>query len=280
DLRPSSYGGAVRLAGGVPVLLPVPPPGEYDVTAAATAVCARLDGLVSAAHGLDQRVQLLEQNSGSGATRDAIQAEIASQVAPLSQRLATAERSLEAIARVQNERQADARSAALTLALTNLKRAISDGRPFAAELAAVGNLSAAKLPVLQLSPYQDEGVLSIAQLQSEFAEASQKTIERHYSNKSKTFMGEVLSRAKSAIQVRPADSTGDTVEAILGRMSAPLWAGDLNGALIHGAALSDPPQEMKNWFGKAQARVAADDALRKTDQEILASLTKAAAPRH
>ena len=51
DLLPSSYGDAVRLAGGAPVLLPVPPPGEYDVTAAATAVCARLDGLVISGGG-------------------------------------------------------------------------------------------------------------------------------------------------------------------------------------------------------------------------------------
>ncbi|UMG92462.1 gamma-glutamyl-gamma-aminobutyrate hydrolase family protein [Nocardioides sp. TF02-7] len=51
DLLPSEYGDAVRLAGGVPVLLPVPAPGWPDVAAAAAAVCERLDGLVVSGGG-------------------------------------------------------------------------------------------------------------------------------------------------------------------------------------------------------------------------------------
>jgi putative glutamine amidotransferase len=50
DLLPSEYGDAVRRAGGVPVLLPVPASGA-DVAAAAAAVCARLDGLVVSGGG-------------------------------------------------------------------------------------------------------------------------------------------------------------------------------------------------------------------------------------
>ncbi len=48
DLLPSEYGDRVRLAGGVPLLLPVPAPltRAEDVATAAAAVCARLDGLV------------------------------------------------------------------------------------------------------------------------------------------------------------------------------------------------------------------------------------------
>jgi hypothetical protein len=244
-------------------------------------VRARLDGIMSASRSLDQavqslsqRVQALEQKPGGGQSKDAVQAEISAQLAPVSQRIATMEREVEALVRAQNERQSDARAAALTLALTNLKRAISDGRPFAAELAAVENISSTKLPVSQLAPYKDEGVSSLADLQSEFASASQKTIEKYYTNKSNGIMGEVLNRAKAAIQVRPAGSKGDSVEAILGRMEASLKAGDLKAALAQGAALEDPPEEMRAWFAKAQARVAADEAIRKTDQELLASLTK------
>jgi hypothetical protein len=69
------------------------------------------------------------------------------------------------------------------------------------------------------------------------------------------------------------------VEAIIGRMSAALKAGDIKTALLQGAALPSPPQEMMDWFQRAQARVAADDALRKTDQELLAALTKAPSRR-
>jgi hypothetical protein len=249
-------------------------------------VRSRLDGMVNAGRDLDRAVQALsekiqglESQTGGGPLKTDVRAEIASQTAPLGQRLASAERELEALVRAQNERQADSRTAALTLALTNLKRAISDGRPFAGELAAAETLSPAKLPISQLSPYKDAGVSSLAELQNEFADASQKTIEKHYGGKPNGFMGEVLSRAKSAIQIRPADSTGSTVEAILARMGAALKSGDLKGALMQGAALEEPPQEMKDWLGKAQARAAADEAVRKTDQELLASLTKATARR-
>jgi len=236
--------------------------------------------LDSAVQALSDKIQALEsQAGGGGASKSDVRGEIAAQTAPLGQRLAAAERELDTLMRAQNERQSDSRTAALTLALTNLKRAISDGRPFAAELAAAETLSPAKLPISQLTPYKDAGVSSLAELQNGFADASQKTIEKYHSGKSSGFMGEVLSRAQSAIQIRPADSTGSTVEAILGRMSAALKSGDLKGALMQGTALEDPPQEMKDWLGKAQARAAADEAVRKTDQELLAALTKAPARR-
>jgi hypothetical protein len=250
-------------------------------------VRSRLDGMVNAGRDLDRAVQALSekiqalesQAGGGGSSKGEIRAEIAAQTAPLGQRLASAERELEALTRTQNERQSDSRTAALTLALTNLKRAISDGRPFAGELAAAETLSAAKLPISQLAPYKDTGVSSLADLQAGFANASQKTIEKYYGAKSNGFMGEVFSRAKSAIQIRPADSTGSAVEASLGRMSTALKSADLKGALFEGAALEDPPQEMKDWLAKAQARAAADDAVRRTDQELLAALTKATARR-
>jgi hypothetical protein len=69
------------------------------------------------------------------------------------------------------------------------------------------------------------------------------------------------------------------VEAILGRMGTAVKSGDLKTALQQGPAFQHPAQEMIDWFAKAQARAAADEALRKTDQELLASLTRPAARR-
>ncbi len=248
---------------------------------------ARVDGIVNAARGLDetvqslsQRLEAVEQRAGGRPAKDAIQAELAGQIAPLTQRLASLERDLEAISRTQNERQSDARTAALTLALTNLKRAIGDGRPFSAELAAVENLSTLKLPVSQLAPYKEGGVLSMAELQRDFAAASQKALQSYYRGKGNSFMGEVFSRAKAAIQIKPADGKGDTPEAILGRMDNALKAGNLRDALTEAAALDGPAQEeMQSWLGKAQQRATAEEALRKTDQELIAAMTKAPARR-
>jgi hypothetical protein len=246
-------------------------------------VQARLDGIVNASRALQatvqslsQRLQAVERKNGDAQIKEAIQTEVTGQLAALSQRLASIERDLEALTRAQNERQADARAAALTLALTNLKRAVADGRAFSGELTAVENLSTVKLPVSELTPYKDTGVLSLAELQREFAEISRKAIQSYYRSSSNSVMSEVISRAKAAIQVKPTGSTGDSVEAILGRMETSLKAGDLQAALTEGAALQGPArQEMQAWLAKAQARAVADETLRKTDEELLASLTRA-----
>jgi hypothetical protein len=245
---------------------------------------SRLDGIVEVTRGLDQsvlaltqKVQALEAHPGGGGeSRENLRAEIAAQTAALQQRLASAERELDGLTRAQTERLADARTASLTLALTNLKRAVADGRPFPAELAAVETMSGGKLPVSQLGPYKDTGVTTLAALQMDFAEVSKKTVEAHYAAKSSGFMGDMLSRAKSVVQIKPSDSAGNSVEAILGRMGTAIKSGDLKTALSHGGTLEHSPQEMMDWFAKAQARAAADEALRRTDQELLASLTKPA----
>ena len=239
-------------------------------------VRARIDGLAKAAQAegdsmqaLSQKLQALEEKPAAEPAKEAIQSEVSSQVAPIAERMTALEHS-------HAERASDARTAALTLALTNLKRAINEGRPFAQELAAVENLSSSKLPISDLSPYKDGGVPSLAQLQRDFQEVVSNVIQKHYHGKADSIMGEMLSRARAVIQVKPTGDTGDSVEAILGRMQAALKAGDLRTALTEGAALEGPAkEELQPWFEHAQARAAVDEAIRKTDQDLLASLTKA-----
>lgn len=244
-------------------------------------VRARLESLAKAAkmgddsvQALSQKVQALEQKpAAEPVSKETIQAEVSLQVAPIAERMTALEHS-------HSERASDARTAALTLALTNLKRAIGEGRPFAHELAAVENLSSAKLPISDLAPYKDAGVPSLSQLQRDFAETVRNVIQKHYHGKSDSIMGEMLSRARAAIQVKPSGSAGDSVEAVLGRMETALKAGDLRAALTEGAALEGPAkEELQGWLEQAQARATVDEAVRKTDQSLLESLTKASARR-
>ncbi len=257
---------------------------------------SRLDNLSKAAkaedesvQSLSQKVRALEQKPIPQLEREAVQAEIASQMAPVTERLAGLERSqnekasevtqrLAGVERTQSERASDARTAAVTIALTNLKRAVSDGKPFAAELTSIESLSSEKLPVSQLAPYKDTGVPSLSQLQREFADTVRDVIVKHYHGKAESFMDEILSRARGAIQVTPTGSAGDTVEAVLGRMEKALKAGDVKSALTESAALEGPAKaELQTWLEHAQARAAAEEAVRKTDQDLFASLTKTSA---
>ncbi len=256
---------------------------------------------------LSQKVQALEEKPAPQPDKEAVQAEIASQVTPVAERLAGLERTqsekasevtdrlaglehaqsektsevterLAGIERTQSERASDARTATVTIALTNLKRAISEGKSFATELTAIETLSPEKLPVSELAAYKDTGVASLSQLQREFADAVRDVIVKHYQGNAQSFVDQILSRARGAIQVKPIGSGGDTVEAVLGRMEKALKAGDLKGALTESATLEGPAkEELQTWLEHAQARATVDEALRKTDQDLLASLTKASA---
>jgi hypothetical protein len=222
------------------------------------------------AHSLIQRVQAVEEKPAAS-PKEAIQSEIATQVGPITERLAGLEKS-------QSERASDARTSAVTLALTELKRAVADGRPFATELSAVESLSQEKLPVSELAPYKDKGVPSLVHLQREFSDTARSVIQKHYSGKSESVMGEILSRARAVVQVKPIGATGDSVESVLGRIDGSLKAGDLKGALAEATSLEGPAKEqLQAWLDRAKARAEADEAVRKTDRELIASLTKTSA---
>ncbi len=256
-------------------------------------VRSRIDTIASSAktaeegvRTLTQKVEALEQKPSADSAKEAIHADIAaqiapvaSQIAPLAAQIAPLSDRVAAIEALQNERVSDARTAALTIALTNLRRVISEGRPFATELSAVESLSPSKLPVSDLAANKDKGVASLAELQRGFADVSRAVISKHYSGKSDSILGEVLARARAAVQVRPAGGGGDTIEAKLGRIEAALKAGDLKGALTEAQTIEGPAKdELQPWLDRAEARAAADEAVRKTDTELLASLSKAHRP--
>jgi hypothetical protein len=259
-------------------------------------VRSRLDDLSKATkaedesvQSLSQKVEAIEQKPAPQPDKEAVQAEIASQMAPVAERLTGLEHSqsekasevterLAGIERTQSERASDARTATVTIALKNLERAITEGKPFATELSAIESLSSEKLPVSELASYKETGVPSLSQLQHEFTDTVRDVIVKHYHGKAESFLDEVLSRARGAVQVKPLGGAGDTVESVLGRMEKALKAGDLNGALTESAALEGPAkEELQTWLKHAQNRAAADEAVRKTDQELLASLTKTSA---
>ena len=259
-------------------------------------VRSRLDDLSKATkaedelvQSLSQKVQALEQKPVPQPEKEVVQAEIASQIAPVAERLAGIERTqsekasevterLAGIERTQSERASDARTATVAIAMKNLERAVTEGKPFATELSAIEKLSSEKLPVSELASYKETGVPSLSQLQHEFTDTVRNVIVKHYHGKAESFVDEMLSRARGAIQVKPIGGAGDTVEALLGRMEKALKAGDLKGALTESASLEGPAkEELQAWLEHAQARAAADEAVRKTDQELLASLTKTSA---
>jgi hypothetical protein len=257
--------------------------GEVKKKVEAVAGDAKTAG--EAAQSVAQKVQALEQKASSDPAKDTIHAEVASQLAPVALQITSVASQVSPLAdrvagleKVQGERSADARTAALTISLTNLKRAVAEGRPYAAELATVESLTSSKLPVSDLAVYKDKGVASLAELQRDFVQVARNVIQKHYHGKADTLVGEVLSRARAAIQVKPSGGAGDTVEAVLGRIDSALKTGKLRTALTEAASIDGPAKEdLRAWLDRAQGRATAEEAVQKTESELLASLSKSSA---
>lgn len=247
----------------------------------------RMDMLVQHVSGIDKeladfgaRIESAEKGAATSTGAADAQSEAARAVAPLLTRLTALEREMNSVSKVQAERQGDTKAAALAIAFTNLKRAIADGRPFSGELATVESLSPRKLPVNELALYKDQGVPTISALMKDFQSSSKRAIERHYQGNSSSFIGEMISRARSAIQIKPGDGSGDAPEAVIGRMESALRSGNLSGAVLEGGSLKGrAAEEMQPWLQSAQSRVVADEALRQTDTELLAALTRSGTRR-
>ncbi|MBJ7544172.1 hypothetical protein JDN41_11520 [Rhodomicrobium udaipurense] len=271
--RTAQLGEAVRAR---PVAAAEASPAPAAPAVDLTEVNNRLDALektgkdtAASLQSVTQRIEAVEQKPGIEPSKEVVAAAVAEQIAPIGDRITGLERGL-------GERRADARNAALSLALANFKRAVADGRPFAEELTAIENLSPEKLPVSELAAYKDKGVPSIAALRTSFEDAARVAIQRHYQKQSPdSVVGQVMARARSAVQVKPSGDGGDTVEAILGRVSSALKAGNAAGALAAAETLpATAKDEIGAWLEQVKARVAADEAVKNTDQQIIASLTK------
>ncbi|HZV21277.1 MAG TPA: hypothetical protein VE986_06995 [Hyphomicrobiales bacterium] len=222
--------------------------------------------------------QSLEQKIAGQTGKDMLKAQLVGEIAPLSDRIASIERKLQTLAEREEQGKAEARKAALTLAFAGLKRALSEGRPFSEELTAVENLAPAGLPVLTLAPYRDAGIASLPQLQRDFEAASRTAIQSERSAGKDSLIGSIMSRARAAIQIRPSDGSGDSVDAVLWRMGAAVKQGDLKKAQAEAAALPAPARErMQGWLTQLEQRIMADEAVKKTEDEVLASLRQSLA---
>jgi hypothetical protein len=251
------------------------PASDTDMRGNVSALDASVRKAEAALQTMASRLAALEQKAGSDDKFTALQAQVARQIAGIDGKIAPLERDVQALNKAQAERIADARAAALTLALSSLKRAVAEGRPFGSELAAVESLSSTKLPVSSLGAYKN-GVATAAALERDFAEAAKKAIEATYrSNPSGSIMTEVFARARAAVQVRQPGAEDTSIETLTGKIAAALKADRIAEAVNIAKTVEGPAKAaLQPWLDRAIAKVAADEALRKTDEDLLAALTK------
>jgi hypothetical protein len=189
---------------------------------------------------------------------------------PLEAKLADLNNRVGALAKAQEELRAATGMAALTMAVQNLRRAVADGKPFAAELKTLAALAPEPLEVSALEARRESGLANLGKLQRDFDAAAKTALDAAQPAGDGSFTGDLLAKARSLVRVRPTgEIPGDGPDAVLARAGHRLDNGDLPGAIRETDQLTGPAAAaMAPWLTEAKARAAADDALAKLEARL------------
>ena len=147
------------------------------------------------------------------------------------------------------------------LAADALAAAVEDGRPFAAEIAALKSLGADDPALAELEAHAEAGLPSVAALAAEFEQISDGLATRSPIPPSAGLVDRLWQSAGSLVEVRPAgEAEGGDPAAIFARIEDALRRGDLEGALAEREQLpEDARQATAAWAEKVDARLAAEN---------------------
>lgn len=223
---------------------------------------------------LSKRIEDRPSGAASAATPGVSSEAVQQSVDPLKAKLADLEARLGQVSKSQTDVQTDARASALAVALYNLRRAVTDGKPFATELQSIASLSPVPLELDTLNANREKGVRSLQQLQAAFEPAVNKAIDAESRAADTSITGSVWSRMKSLVRVRRVgDVAGDDTQSVLARAEVRLNAGDLRAAVAEAGKLKgEAAKAFKPWLDDAQAKLAVDDTLTRTEAALLTAL--------
>lgn len=161
---------------------------------------------------------------------------------------------------------------ALLMATAQLREAIVAGRPFSAELETTKALSTRVLGSSfdgeEFAAHAARGIPSLLTLQNRFDETAAQTVRAAVIPDGATgWVRQSFDRLMSIVTVRrvSGDIAGNSVTAILARAENRLATGDIAGAAVEIEALTGPPaQAVAPWLADANARIAADRAIKTT----------------
>jgi uroporphyrinogen-III synthase len=261
--------------------------GASAAGAAAGGVTAEdLTPLRDAVEQLTERVAAVEGRApGDAADAEAL-ASLSGELTSLAARLTTAEdagrglqATVEQLAEAREAAQASAGgSAALALAVAQLRDALRGGAPYSAELQQLRGLShddpelAALLD--PLAPHAESGAPTLEALQRSFPQVARGAIAAAQGDEADGWLGGVLRRVSGVITVRPVGEVeGDSAGAVIARAESRLQVGDLAAAASELDGLQGrAAEEMRAWRDQAQARVVAERALSQLAAHAIAKL--------
>jgi hypothetical protein len=198
------------------------------------------------------------------------------ELAQLIERLAKLEAVVPELADAVDKGKAEARSAALAIAFANLRAAVSDGRPYAAELDTLSSLAPSIGDLGVLPAYAEKGIPTLPELTRSFAATSDQTAPTAAPASDGSLVGSLMAGAQSLVTIKRVDETSGAAGADTALVHAgkALDHGDLAVAVKEVETLQGPAGEaFSTWLGQAHARLAASDTLTRLEGALLISVS-------
>src|SRR5262245_8416545 len=201
----------------------------------------------------------------------------------LSERLAKLEAALPELAASIGKENSGSKAAAVAIAFANLRAAVSDGRPYAAELDTISALSPSIGDLGVLPAYAEKGIPTVPELARGFAVVRDGAQASVAPEPGGSIIDTLLASAQSLVTIKRVDTppTGEGSGAALSRAEAALDKDDLATAVKEVETLSGSERDaFSAWLGQAHARLSADDTLIQLESALLVSVGSATpAPR-
>jgi hypothetical protein len=229
-------------------------------------------GLQSEIAALGSKLSALAEAELGGGAADA-----GPELNALSERIAKIESVLPELIGAIGKETADAKSAAAAIAFANLRAAVSEGRPYAAELDTLGALAPGIGDLGVLPAYAEKGIPTVPELTRSFVAAREDALAAVTAPPSDSFFDNLLASAQSLVTIKRIDEepAGEGPSAALAKAKAALDKGDLAGAIEQVETLEDAPrQALSAWLGAAHARLGADAIMARLEGLLLLSMSE------
>ena len=203
------------------------------------------------------------------------------EMASLAERIGKIELVLPDLADAIGKDAAGTKSAAVAIAFANLRASVSEGRPFAAELATIGSLSPGASDLGVLPAFADKGIPTLPELARSFETTKDAALAAATPAPSGSILDSLLASAQSLIKIRRVDAaaTGDGPGAALARAEAELDQGHLARSVKEVETLEGPSRAAFSvWLDQARARLSADETLKRLEGILLVSVGGGSAP--
>ena len=269
----ASEGGSIATAAAIAQQI-----AEAEQRLDAKIAASLAEGKGASAAALEQmRTEIAELKAKLGAL---VEAELGTgdspDLAALAERIAKLEATLPEIVNVLNKESAGAKSAAVAIAFANLRAAVSDGRPYAAELDTISALAPSVGDLGVLPAYAETGIPTVPELARSFATARDTALASAAAPAAGgSLVDNLMASAQSLVTIRRIDEapSGDGPAATLARAKAALDQGELAAAVKDVETLDGAAHEaFSAWLGEARARLGADQTLTRLEGVLLVSL--------